>query len=319
LFSLHHNGITLSAAKVDLYTDGVTIYNPRLLNGAQTVSTFSEFVDHNHAGLQTVKADDDLQKLKVLCRIIVQASDEAVTAITISNNRQNPVLAWQLHANDLIQLRLEAWFGEDNIPYQRQHRAFAKVSAQDWQEMEFKETKAVELLNLARTFLCVEGQLNKLSHIGAEFESDKDYADLFGPHRLNADRRFVILCYKAWFKRKAFVETIKEKGQTRYYFLNRYQNLIWGLVCQAMLNHSGLEQFAEEYGHDLTVRHRFTNDLCDLASTKVRSLLSGLLEYETYTHLVKEQNYSFLRSTLAFERAMAAAKKQYGWKAIRLR
>jgi hypothetical protein len=216
-------------------------------------------------------------------------------------------------------LQLEDWFKEEGIPYQRQHRAFSKVAAQDWQEMDFKETKAIELLKLARTFLSVEGQLNKIAHISDQFESDTEYNDIFGPHRLSADRRFVILCYKAGFRRRAFVNTIKDMGRDKYYFLGSYQDLIWGLVCQAMLNHSRLETFAEDFGHDLALKHDFTNALCDLASTKIRPLLSGLLQDRAYAHLVRDQNYSFLRSSDSFAKAMSAAKKQYGWDWIKLR
>jgi hypothetical protein len=80
-----------------------------------------------------------------------------------------------LHSNDQIQLQLEDWFRINlQIPYQRQDRAFSKVSAEDWQAMEYKETKAIDLMKLARTYLAVEGDLTKLSHIREVFENDDD-------------------------------------------------------------------------------------------------------------------------------------------------
>jgi hypothetical protein len=318
IFGFHHNGVTLSAAKVEVGPEETVVINPRLLNGAQTVSTFSAFWDHNAPAFRTVVASNNLDKLKVLCRIITKADDASLTEITISNNRQNPVLAWQLHANDQIQLQLEDWFADDGIPYQRQHRAFSKVAAQDWQQMDFTETKAIELLKLARTYLCVEGNLNKASHISEQFESEAEYADLFGPHRLEADRSLVILCYKAGFRRRALVNSIKEKGEDKYYFLNSYQDLVWGLTCQAMLNHPKIDQYAENFGHDLALKHEFVEMICGLASTKVRPLLSFLLKHPAYSALTRNQNYGFLKTTEAFTKAMTYAKNE-GWKIVKLR
>ena len=318
MFGFHHNGVTLSAAKVEVSNEGTTVINPRLLNGAQTVSTFSAFWDHNNPALRTVAANKTLDELKVLFRIITKADDTNLTEITISNNRQNPVLAWQLHANDQIQLQLEDWFAHEGIPYQRQHRAFSKVAAQDWQQMDFTETKAIELLKLARTFLCVEGQLNKATHISEQFENQAEYAELFGPHRLEADRNWIILCYKAGFRRRALVNSIRERGEEKYYFLNSYQDLVWGLTCQALLNHPKLDQYAEAFGHDLALKHEFVDIICGLASAKVRPLLSFLLRHQSYATLVRNQNYGFLKTTEAFTKAMNYARND-GWKLVKLR
>jgi hypothetical protein len=48
-----------------------------------------------------------------MCRVITNASPEFVTAVTINNNRQNPVNPWNLRANDMIQLQLQDKFRDD--------------------------------------------------------------------------------------------------------------------------------------------------------------------------------------------------------------
>lgn len=313
LFAFHHNGITLSAGSVQRADDGVTISRPRLLNGAQTISTFADFNERNRHAFRTVEAEKRLQLIMLPCRIVVAPTHEEITTITINNNRQNPVQAWQLHANDQIQLQLEDWFKDEGIPYQRQHRAFSKISAEEWQEKGYTETRAIELIRLARTYLAVEGELTRLSHIAEEFENDVSYAKLFGSHRLSFDRRKVILCYKAGFRVNSFVKEIKDRGE-KYEFVSKARDLIYGLVCQAMLNHEAIDEFADEHGHNLSVSPSFTSDLCQLASSKVRFLIRDVTQEREFSDQVSDGKYSFLRSTRAFDRCMKLAVRRHGWR-----
>jgi AIPR protein len=319
LFAFHHNGLTLSAGLLDRKGDDFLVHMPRLLNGAQTVYTFAEFWDSSGPALRTAASHDLIDQLVVLTRIITQAKGEMITEITISNNRQNPVQSWQLHANDQIQFELEDWFRELGIPYQRQDRAFAKVGAADLQSMQYKETRAVELIRLARTYLAAEGELGKLSHIREVFENVRDYNDLFGPHRLNADPRRVILCYKAQYHLARLAAEIKEKGVLKYDFVNRTREIIWSLICQAILNDDDAESFAESFGHDLSRPHGFNERLRVLASTRVRFLLDELRSDKEYKNNVEDGNYSFMRSPGAFTKPMKYASKRWGWKTIPLR
>jgi hypothetical protein len=320
LFAFHHNGITLSAQALKDDGDGeVTLYAPRLLNGAQTLATFSDFWDRNGSALGGSDAKDLLSRLLVPCRVIVGASSDAVTEIAVNNNRQNPVQAWQLHANDQIQLEIEDWLRAIGIPYQRQDRAFAKVSAEEWQDMDYSETRPIELVRFARTFLAAEGELGKLSRIGDVFESRKEYADLFGRHRLNADLRFVLICYKVQFHLPKLVERIRSRGQVRYDFIGRYRDIVWALVCQAVLNDPQAEQMAVEYGSNLASPRKFTDRILELASTRVRPLIGGLLDDEEYRPKVEALSYSFMRSSRAFDKAMNSAGKLWAWRKFKLR
>lgn len=200
--------------------------------------------------------------------------------------------SWQLHANDQIQLQLEDWFKEEGIPYQRQHRAFAKMSAEEWQQKGYTETRAIELIRLARTYLAVEGELTKLSHIAEEFESETSYAKLFGPHRLEFDIRKVILCYKVGFKINALVREIKNRGE-KYDFVSKGRDLIYGLVCQGMLNDENIEDFlptnmgiifqplpTSSRTH-CAVTHQQKSDFCFAICEMITNLLTKLLKKNT--------------------------------------
>lgn len=317
LFAFHHNGVALSAGSLETEGGHTIIRAPRLLNGAQTVSTFSEFWESNGLALETTGGKDLVEKLVLLARIIVHGSPESITEITISNNRQNPVLPWQLHANDPIQFKLEDYFKSCGIPYQRQDRAFAKVTAEELED--YKETRAIELLRLAKTYLAAEGELRKLTHLGNVFENQKDYRELFGDHRLNADPRKVILCYKSQFHLSRIVQEIKEKGTQRYEFVNRAKEMVWALLCQAILNDPELESMAEEFGGDLARPHKYNEKLRELASTRVRFAIAALISDPEYAERAKDGNYVFMRSSEAFLKAMMFAKKRWDWRTVPLR
>jgi hypothetical protein len=319
LFAFHHNGVTLSAGSVEPNEKGIVVRAPRLLNGAQTVSTFSEFLEQNAAALRTVDVASLISSIQVPCRIVVRATPEQITEVTVCTNRQNPVQPWQLHANDQIQLELEDWFRQLGIPYQRQDRAFSKVAAEEWQGLEYKETRAVELLRLARTYLAAEGELSKLSHIREVFESRRDYADLFGRHRLSADPRRVLLCYKVQYSLVRLAKEIKDKGKLKYEFVSRTREIIWALLSQGLLNSPKIEEWSDLYGTDLSRPSTYISELQKLATTRVRFLLDHLISDKEFKVKAEDGNFSFMRSPVAFRKAMRHANTQWGWKTLLLR
>jgi hypothetical protein len=121
------------------------------------------------------------------------------------------------------------------------------------------------------------------------------------------------------FRVGALAKEIADKGTSKYGFVNRTREIIFGLVCQAMLNdENGFAKMADEFGQDLSVQHDFTERLRVLASTRVRPLLKYLLEDKQYKNKVDEGNYSLMRTTAAFEKAMRRAKETHGWKLHKL-
>jgi len=57
----------------------------------------------------------------------------------------------------------------------------------------------------------------------------------------------------------------------------------------------------------------FTDLLVQIATTRVRILLSGLMQAPEYRDKVAEGNLSFLRTDRAFEKSMEAAHAKWGW------
>jgi AIPR protein len=315
IFAFNHNGITLFAEQLDREEGHCNITAPKLLNGAQTVTTITKFLEDNklHPGLQDgMKRFEDI---RILCRVLTNASSKFVTRVTINNNRQNPVEPWNLHANDEIQLELQDKFKTDlRVYYERQEKAFEQLSPEELEEQGLLEnSKAVQLLRLTQTFLVTDGNISRLSEIRRVFEEDKLYEQTFRKQRLTADSRQILMCYKAQFRLKKLGKDITQQGQNKYAFLPKCRNLLWALLCQGLLNGDNPETLAEDFGTNLTLSTPYMEHLSYLATSKVRFLLGRLVEDPDYKARVADGNYSFLRSDTAFDRCMATAHEKWRW------
>ncbi|MFZ4439390.1 MAG: AIPR family protein [Syntrophales bacterium] len=318
VFVFNHNGITLYVERVDILDGLCRLYAPRLLNGAQTVTTVADFLhgkrNKDHPKLETGKVA--FESIRVLCKIITDADQKFVTRVTINNNRQNPVEPWNLHANDLIQIELQDKFRSDldGLFYERQESAFGQLLPEDLDAYGFKQhSRAIQMLKLTQTFLLTDGLLSKVSNMHSVFEEDKQYDQVFRQGRLSADSRHILLCYKIQFNLRKYAQEIEQKGQSKYWFISRARNLLWALLCQGLLNHDDLETFAEKHGNTLTVAVDYKEHLVWLATARVRLLLSDLMKDPDYSQKVAEENLSFLRTDRAFEKCMKMAHTKWCW------
>jgi hypothetical protein len=315
VFAFNHNGITLYAEKVDKLDDLCRLRAPRLLNGAQTVTTVAGFREKNKDNPKLEAGKSAFESIRVLCRIITDADQKFVTGVTVNNNRQNPVEPWNLHANDLIQLELQDKFRSDiGLYYERQENAFDQISPEDLDEYGIKEdARAIQMLKLTQTFLLTDGMVSRLSEMRRIFEDDRIYDQVFRQARLRADSREILLCYKIQFNLRKFSQEIEQKGQNKYSFIHRSRNLLWALLCQGLLNHENLEELAEQHGTTMSVAFEYKEVLSRLATTRVRILLSDLMADRDYADKVAEGNLSFLRTDKAFEKCMVNAWKKWKW------
>jgi hypothetical protein len=315
VFAFNHNGITLFAERFEEVDDKCKLTAPRLLNGAQMVTTVASFRNSQKDNPKLNDGRDAYEAIRVLCKVITDADQDYVTRVTINNNRQNPVEPWNLHANDRIQLELEDKFREDlGIYYERQENAFDQLSTEDLEEYGIREdSKAIQMLKLTQTFLLTDGQISRLSEMKRVFEDDRIYEQVFRSARLKADSRLVVLCYKAERRLRMLANQIEQKGQNKYWFISRARNLHWALLCQALLNHRDLESLAESYGTSLTLPAGYTELLSHLATTRVRPVLSLLMQDREYKDKVEAENLSFLRTNDAFEKCMKAGYDKWNW------
>ena len=313
-FPFNHNGVTLSAEALQQTDSGWRITEPRLLNGAQTVTTFARFLKGNESNPKLSDHRESLEAISVLCRVITGGSPDFVTSVTINNNRQNWVKPWNLHANDMIQLELEEKFRSDlNVFYERRERSFDNMSDEDLQELGVVPGKAIELFKLGRTFLVVDGDLDKLNRYQEVFEDDRLYSQVFSEARKKADSRKIVLCYKAERRLKQFLRDILGMGQNKYEFVKKGRNLLWALLCQGMLNDPQVDQRAEQWGQTLSVESDFVEWGSGIATTRCRMILKDLVEDKVYADKVAEGNFNFLRTNATYKKAMEFAYKRFKW------
>lgn len=314
-FAFNHNGITLFAEQVERLDGKVRLTAPRLLNGVQTVMTVAGFLESSEKNPKLSDGKKVLDAVRVPCKIITKADQKFVTRVTINNNRQNPVEPWNLHANDLIQLELQDKFRTElGIYYERQENAFSQLSEEDLGDFGIKEeTKAIQMLKLTQTFLLTDGYISRLAEMRRMFEEDRLYEQIFRQGRLKANARQILLCYKVQFRLRKLAREIEQKGQNKYFFINRARYLLWALICQGLLNHEKLDEFALEYGSSMAIPTGYSEVLTWLATARVRLLLSDLMQDPMYAQQVQEGNLSFLRTDRAFDKCMESAKQKWGW------
>jgi hypothetical protein len=315
VFAFNHNGITLFAERVEFQDGSYRMTAPRLLNGAQTVTTIGEFLEANKDNPKLEAGRGAFESIRVLCKIITEADQKFVTRVTINNNRQNPVEPWNLHANDLIQLELQEKFRSDlGIYYERQENAFEQLSVDDLGEYGIREeSKAIQMLKLTQTFLLTDGHISRLSEMRRVFEDDRLYEQVFRAGRLKADSRHILLCYKIQFRLRKLANEIEQKGQNKYFFIHRSRYLLWALMCQGLLNSNDLESHAENFGTAMTMPADYTELLGRLSTTRVRLLLAALMDDRDYRDKVADGNLSFLRTDRAFDRCMEIAHAKWRW------
>jgi hypothetical protein len=315
IFAFNHNGVTISAEAVS-FKDGVcTVVEPRVLNGAQTITSVNAFMEENEKNQQLEQNRDRLAALQILARIIATNKDDLVVNITICNNRQNPVEPWNLRASDSIQLQLEDKFREElSMFYERQENSFESHQDSDLAEMGIEHKKAIQIKRLAQTFLALQGEVDRMSRLPDVFESEKLYRETFRDSYLKADGRKILLAYKIQFRLRRIVQEIVEKGYQKYFFMERARYLVWALLIQGILNDPRLEEYCEAYGKDSVIDANYSEILKDIASKRVRFIVSEAVSDPKSQALIEEEKYGFLRTKAIFIRCMDHAFDKWAWK-----
>ncbi len=319
-FAFNHNGVTIFADNVDVESDKVVLHSPRMLNGAQTVTTFAGFLNDNkdNANIEANRAE--LDSILVLCKVIYHANDEFASAVTINNNRQNPVEPWNLHANDMIQLELQDKLSEElNIYYERQENAFAQLSPEELDELGIKaDARTIQMLKLCQTFVVTDGSISRISQMRRIFEDEKTYKQVFAKDRLQAKSTHMLLCYKVERKLRRCMDEIACKGE-KYHVAYQARLLIWAIICQGILNDPNLDEISDNEGRSLVLSAKYADYLLKLSSTKVAFILSDLLKDSEFKGKIAEGQFGFLRTDGAFEKCMVIAYNKYGWVKKRLK
>jgi hypothetical protein len=317
IFAFNHNGITLAAERLEPDRDGLLVVEPRLLNGAQTLTSLAKFLKDNEGNPALDKNEQMLKSIQVLAKIIWNAPNYFVTNVTVCNNKQNPVSPWNLRANDHIQLQLQDKFASDlQVYYERQQEAFENMTDEDLERVGVDPTQGrpIQITRLAQTFLAVQGEIDKMSRMPDVFENEKTYHSTFRESYLHSDSKKIMLSYKIQFRLNRIIWAIMEKGQNKYFYISKARNLVWALLIQGILNDFDLSNLCERFGAQIVMEADFTEYLKKIASTRVRFIINEAVKDARSQNLISEEKYSFLRTKAVYYRCMDIAHKKYRWK-----
>ncbi len=314
-FVFHHNGVTLFAERVEIAGDRATVTEPRVLNGAQTITSVAKFFEENEKNKAIEANRDRLGLLRVLAKVVSHCDETFVTAVTINTNRQNPVDPANLRASDRTQLELQDKFRDDlQIFYERQENAFDALTDTDLEDMGIDQYKAVQIKLLAQTFLAAQGEIDRMSRLPEVFEHEQAYRATFKESYLKADTRRILIAYKIHFRLSRIIRDVVEKGAAKYAYLSRARNLVWALLIQGLLNDPKLEGVLDRFGTKLVAEADFSEHLKSIASARVRFIMKDAFKEERYEKLLAQEKYSFLRTKAAYQNCMQVAYDKYGWK-----
>ena len=315
-FTFNHNGVTLAVENIEFEDGHARIKVPRLLNGAQTVTSISKFIEDNESSPTFQENKGILDSVKVLAKIVESDPySDFVTNVTICNNQQNPVDPWNLRANDRIQCDLQDKFREQvGIFYSRQENAFQNLSDSDLQELGIEDSRDIQIKRLAQTFLAIQGEVDKMSRLPEVFETHKVYSETFRESYLNADARKIILAYKILLVLNSPMKRLDEISPKKIaYAISRARNLICALLVQATLNDPKLPNLADLYGNGLAKEADFREYIQRLASSRILSVLKEVLSDKAYMQKIESEKYTFLRSKEVYRRCMDVAYDKYNW------
>jgi hypothetical protein len=188
VFAIYHNGVTIHVRRAEPSNGGVSIIEPFVLNGCQTIK--NAFLFRNHDNLRERIADNLWKMIMVPVRLVESTDDDLVRVITINNNRQNAITPAALRANEPVQIRLEERFKKYEIFYERQEGAYASLEDTSPEllvdEYENTRGRAVDIVDLGRSLAAVAGEVRIAEHPNDLFESDTAYERCFSEKRLRS-------------------------------------------------------------------------------------------------------------------------------------
>ena len=315
-FVFNHNGITLAAEQLEIEGERAHITEPRVLNGAQTITSLAKFIESYDPDKAPEEHGNRLDAVRVLAKIVTHAPQPFITAVTINTNRQNPVDPANLRASDQIQLELQDKFRDElnGLLYERQEKLFESLSEEEMIEQGFdpSQNRAIEIKRLAKTFLAAQGEVDRISRLNDVFETESQYRACFAEKYLKSDARRILLAYKIQYRLGKVAREIDEAAKG-YWYVPRAKNLLWALLAQGVLNHKQLPTWLETYGTTISVEADFTQELVSLGVQKVRHVIREAVSEQKYKEQIDGQRLSFLRTKALYTLCMEVAEQRYGW------
>lgn len=309
-FTFYHNGVTLVVGEIKCDDKKMRFYSPKILNGAQTVTTLGFFEKENKSKVAL------LDNVFVMARVLESHSpDDIVRHVTVANNQQNPIHPWNLCANDQIQNEWADFFKDSKgICYSRLENYFENLSDDEREEMGFTAESDIELRPFAQTLAALQGEIQLMSNAPLLFESEKNYKKIFNEKFLKSNPGLMVTLYKVKNCVKGVTDHLVDNSPEYLHpMINRGKNLIWSILLQAIMNDDSLEELVNDYGNDLRIPKEFRNSLYKIARIKVLPLFKDVVNREEYKEKIESEKLDFLRDRRLFSEIMDLARKKNKW------
>lgn len=315
-FVFHHNGITLAAERASVVDGRMTVKVPRLLNGAQTVTCFAKFMEECADHPAVKDGQQLLEQITVLAKIVEDDPfGDTVTRVTISTNQQNPVHPWNLRANDLIQVDLEAKFRDElRLPYERLENAFRELT--DEQMEEYEDDRPLKIRPLAQALCALQGDVATMPRVRDIFEDQKIYDTVFNRRYVNStcDARRIVLSYKVGTCISIVLRHMEEKAPAWIRpAVRRSRCLVWALLVQGLLNDDALDEHLDAWGRTLQREQDFRDLLRTLAANRILPILKDVYGEAANKEKIERGLFEFVKSREVFRRCMQIAGERFDW------
>lgn len=248
-FVYSNNGITIlcNSHNFDPGKKELQIYNPRVVNGSQTLHSIRTVTTASH-------------KARVMVRIIEIPYNESKSSvernkrkeiihnISIRSNMQNPVKKWNLVANDDFQLELSRYFWSKGYYYERRQNEW-KHKSRDLKEL--KISRGIDIKNMSQILSCLYynkkktlGPVISLSSSGDIYESNT-YSILRG-----TSPELAFLSWEVFENLKKFISSKSNESAAKGNKINSMRYHIFTLVLVIMGDRyssvqSSIEKLAE--------------------------------------------------------------------------
>jgi hypothetical protein len=315
-FTLYHLGISLTAQHLESDPTRLRIVEPRILNGAQTVKILKDFVEDKKDSEEPM--NKNVANTRVIARIIKSNDNDFMRKVTLNNNRQNPIMPWNLRANDLIQIGFEELFAKLGIYYERRENAYKNSTDDDLEALGLDKGGTIEVKKFAQTLLAMQGHIDRMSQIREVFENERWYRNTFKERYCDVDPRKLVLLYKVQFRLPSVIRVIRNLGTEKYNYVPNAKNLVWCLSLQGLMNDNKFIKYVENYGGSAVIEAGISEVLKTMATSKLRFILSDVFDAGKYRSKISEDKLSFLNSKTALNECMESAKKRFGWEKLYL-
>lgn len=309
-FSFFHNGVTIKTVKIDQSDGKLVLFEPRVLNGAQTISSVSKFFDEHKAKKDIL---DRLEDVLIPAKIIVSSNEAFVKTVAINNNRQNPIEPWHLRANEEEQLELAERFAKIGIYYENRENSFKNEKVKNLMEQGIVEDRPIKFRLFGQMLLGIQGEVSRMSNMGDAFENDTQYHDMFRQKYLTSNLHELVLFYKINYPLTGALYAIEAMGEVKYSYAHRTKYLAWALLIQALLNDPNFQNSVEDYGTHMTNEQAYGDFIRKIATTKIRPIFATAFSKKSYASAIKEEKFGFLRRKETYNDCMKVAKKLYRW------